>query len=57
MRQHLLLRTRVLVGIFDDPGAMKGLSQLLQLKLMGMISSKEGKKISQMYSLKYLLKN
>lgn len=54
MRQHLLLRTRVLVGIFDDPGALQGLSQL---KLMGMISSKEGKKISQMYSLKYLLKN
>lgn len=28
MRQHLLLRTRVLVCIFDDPGAMQGLSQL-----------------------------
>lgn len=28
MRQHLLLRTRVLVDIFDDPGAMQGLSQL-----------------------------
>lgn len=57
MRQHLLLRTRFMVGIFYDSGAMQDLSQLYQLKIMGMISSKVGKKISQMYPFKYLLKN